>query len=754
MWLARIAGLWNRGWRTRIAILSICAVLIGTAAFLANRFVIPREPLHIAVAMNLTGESSESYGKEALRAVQLCIDAVNQAGGVHGRPVRLDVYDDEANVGTARTVAGQIGRSRALLVLGHLVSTNSGVASPTYRAYSIPAIAPFEVANSVTQSNPYYFRTVYDNTLQGQFAAQYVYHIFKKQTVSVIYSADPMGVSLTEAFNKGFAGQVLNKWGWSPRTDLHHEELHAIVEQLAAGPKPDVVFLPLVDADSSQAVMAIRARGLTMPILVSHGSGMPHYVEYFKGTEQERRQPGFFTKNLYLLAPMLFDSAGEDAQAYAEQFWKHYAAEPSWVGALTYDATRLAVKVLEDVNPRNTEASRDQDRERIRERLARFDRPETAAAGISGPIYFNHNRSVPRPVRVGEYVGDRLITAPEQLTNVASLDTVDVAKELAAGNLIQLKDRYMWRQRVVYTGLYLNELRSLDFPKSIFLADFYLWLRYTGDDSALAFDFPEAVNSRFNPDKPQKQGVLSGLQYRLYRLEQEMRANYDLHDYPFDIQRLPIRIRNTRLPREQLVYTVDMLGGGGPGGMTVAAPRAVGGLPSWALLAVRPFQESFVSQSALGDERLVKAASRLEYSGVTIAILLKRNARAFLVKSLLPLLLLGLILFMTLFLPSTFTKERMAAATTAILTAVVLLTGLRGQTGEVGYTVAIEYGFYVFFGLCMCVIGGNMLTERLHTRNRSAVAIQLQMATRAIFIAGVLMTVLVYWFLFGRHAGS
>ncbi|MBV8215520.1 MAG: hypothetical protein JOZ08_20095 [Verrucomicrobia bacterium] len=65
-----------------------------------------------------------------------------------------------------------------------------------------------------------------------------------------------------------------------------------------------------------------------------------------------------------------------------------------------------------------------------------------------------------------------------------------------------------------------------------------------------------------------------------------------------------------------------------------------------------------------------------------------------------------------------------------MLASAVLLTAINTQLTDVGYTTAIEYGFYAFFGLCLfCVIVG-LLTERLHTRKNPAVADRFDIATR------------------------
>jgi branched-chain amino acid transport system substrate-binding protein len=78
---------------------------------------------------------------------------------------------------------------------------------------------------------------------------------------------------------------------------------------------------------------------------------------------------------------------------------------------------------------------------------------------------------------------------------------------------------------------------------------------------------------------------------------------------------------------------------------------------------------------------------------------------ATLAKSLMPLLLMTLILFASLYFPVDFVKEKMTAAVTGALSGAVLLIAINSQLGAVGYTTVVEYAFYLFFGLCtLCFV--------------------------------------------------
>jgi branched-chain amino acid transport system substrate-binding protein len=86
---------------------------------------------------------------------------------------------------------------------------------------------------------------------------------------------------------------------------------------------------------------------------------------------------------------------------------------------------------------------------------------------------------------------------------------------------------------------------------------------------------------------------------------------------------------------------------------------------------------------------------------------------AILAKTLLPLALMSLIMYASLNFPPAFVKEKITVAITGALSGPVLLSSINSQLGNVGYVIAVEYGFYIFFTLCLLCIVAVLAAERL-----------------------------------------
>src|SRR5260370_27570709 len=100
-------------------------------------------------------------------------------------------------------------------------------------------------------------------------------------------------------------------------------------------------------------------------------------------------------------------------------------------------------------------------------------------------------------------------------------------------------------------------------------------MRLAGDgDGQTQVQFPAVlVRGAFDPAQPVQTGQEDGLSYRLYRINGDFKARFDLHDYPFDTQQLLLHFQNTEQRRGVITYVIDLFALRPPGD---GSPRAQG----------------------------------------------------------------------------------------------------------------------------------------------------------------------------------
>jgi branched-chain amino acid transport system substrate-binding protein len=739
-----MSHLTRRGWAV-IGGLSLALILAAGSVALSWR---DQSPICLAVATSITGPSS-SAGLESFSAAKLYIDEINRTGGVNGHLIELTVFDDASRAEQARANVDAIAQSACVAVLGHYLSTASLAAGPGYQAARIPALTGTSFVDELTKDNPYYFRAQTTSSVQGRSIAEYLRHVLQTPAVHLVHSRDSFGRSFLDGFSAGYEGQAFDIWSFDPEPSARNASAQATADALARQPDQGVVVIG-TGADNIPTVLkAIRRRGMTGPVITAGGAGSEEFLQNFAHEPEEQEQAGFFSRNLYASAPVIFDSAGAPAQAFAISYVHATGRQPGWIAAGANGAARVMIEAIRRARIHARPDSRDADRERIRAELAKMDRPETAVTGLDGLLYFDSHHDMPRPVRVGFFRLGRFVTAPQQLVLIEHPEAMDLERYAQDGQVVSVGSRHYWRQRVVYSGIDIIRLNRIDVRQGTFNIDFFLWMRYAGEDEApTRIEFPALLDrTAFDPTRPLQIGREDGLTYRLYRISGDFKAGYDLRDYPFDVQQLDLRFRNTEEGRKRIAYVVDTFGlrlAGDNGSSTDASPYS--GLQLWKYLQTRYFVTSLPSTSTLGKASAFGSVVRTEYAGFSASVVLQRDFAIFMLKTLLPLFLLAIVVFTTLFFPETLFRERTTIPVTAMLTSAVLLVSVNNQLGDVGYTVAIEILFYAFFGLCLMAMLTAFVHERLRNYGKVRLALALDHSAQVIY-AGTALAIfgLFYW---------
>ncbi len=106
-------------------------------------------------------------------------------------------------------------------------------------------------------------------------------------------------------------------------------------------------------------------------------------------------------------------------------------------------------------------------------------------------------------------------------------------------------------------------------------------------------------------------------------------------------------------------------------------------------------------------------------------------------KTMLPLAVMTLIMWASLFFPHSLVKETVMVVITVALSGAVLLSSINAQLGDVGYILAVEYVFYLFFVLCLLSIVGVLAAERLRRAERKPLARKVTLWMRVIFALAI-----------------
>ncbi|MFN8662224.1 MAG: ABC transporter substrate-binding protein [Thermomicrobiales bacterium] len=702
----------------------------------------------IAYAGPLSGEDA-LIGQEQLQAVQLAVTEQNARGGIGGHNVRIESFDDGNDPARASQIAEMLAAdSRVLLVIGHDQSAATTAAAPIYQKAGLTVISPSSTADTLGAGEPWVFRSIFTNRSEGAFAAEYARHALEAGSASIVSTTGAYETSLADAFARQFdtSGDVRHRWTIDPGN--RDASIQGIVDELRDDPEPGVLFLALKPVDAHALLLALGRADLRPRMLGGEALGFDDFATMFANEPEAQEQPGFFTNGLYVVSPLLYDSLGGDALEFAQRYRTNFGNTPDWFGAKAFDATALglyALEALDGANPASEPLA--ELRQGVQEALAKLVGSHESVVGLEGPLSFNPDRSVKESLSIGVFDLGSLQSAPLQYRATTPAAVPDLDAELASGRVFDLNGEYFRQYRVVYVGVGINGVSEINVQNQTFDADFFLWFRYQGDQDAEDVFFINADDPDTALPDPIDRTEVGDEHFAMYRIDSTFSQPMDFRLYPWDRHALIISLQNVSLSEDDVVYVPDQsnlrqtqderLSSG------VDVTRPFNQVPSWIATRVLFTQDTATTRGTVPDPRSGAPELR-SASTYNVQMAFQRDVRSFLIKNLLPLALLALVTYISLFFSPENAGTRIGFSITSILTTSVLLQSISGNLPDVGYTVAIEWGFYIYIALSALLVMVNITIERWYKARRYAAVAQLDRIARFVYPVVIVAVVTAY----------
>lgn len=343
------------------------------------------------ITIGLAGPFGDPVGAPMRHAARLAVAAVNEAGGIGGRPLALLEFDDHGDPDSAIAVAAALRASPAVAVVGHLWSTTTIAAAPVYAAGDVPLtiVSPSSSSPEVSWLGDHVFRVCPSDEGHGTALADWARQALGLARVGVLYLNDDYGRGVRRAFEARFLARGGEVPGSFPYLDPTLTGL--FLDQLTTA-GADGLLLAGVREDAAEVLAMARGRGLTLPVL---GGDALEGIEAF----------GSAAEGVLVSAAWVPDGRTPEARAFLDAYAAAYPGEPlpNQPAAATWDAVHLLAAVLRAGGA---------DRGAVREQLARVGTDRPAFAGITGTIGFTPEGDLAQgPIAVTVVRGGRAVRA-------------------------------------------------------------------------------------------------------------------------------------------------------------------------------------------------------------------------------------------------------------------------------------------------------------------------------------------------------
>ena len=271
-----------------IGAITTAAVVAGTSAARPGS----TSPIVIGLVANSSGGMS-AYDDPPDNGVTLAVADINAKGGVLGRQLKIDFFDEKTTPSLSATGATKVIGDGAVAVLAscdfdfgspaavtanqhHLIGMSTCAGDPKFGAQGI---------------GPYGYSMANTTNFEGAALAEYAYNNMHWRTAYVI-------TDTTIQYTKGIAGytaQVFQKLGGKidgqDTMSNADQSISAQITRLkAVKPAPDFVILSSFNPGLAAAVKQVRAAGVTLPLIGGAGwdgtywtNGIPKFSNAYHG---------------------------------------------------------------------------------------------------------------------------------------------------------------------------------------------------------------------------------------------------------------------------------------------------------------------------------------------------------------------------------------------------------------------------------------------------------------------------------------
>lgn len=621
-----------------------CAILffLGIVLLFCNPALSNDKEYRLALSASFTGVASDA-GTSFRRAAELAINEINKQGGVNGHQITISFYDDQNDPEKGKEIAREIVNGNYHAVIGHHYSDVSLAAGPIYRDAGLPVISAASTADGITIDNPWYFRTIFSNDAQAKFIANYINQVFSNTEIAIITDSAQYGSGLTDSFLETASALNLNAFQAAVIQQDHTDVIDQIkqaAEELYQDNFEGIIFLASHAPIGADIVRILRDEGLQNTIFVPDAFAAESFTNRLSEQLEGTVSLQFYTRNIFVASPIIFDSANQPAQQFFDEFVQSHNASPDWRAAYTYDTVIVLAEVLKNLQPTQTLTDT---REEIRAGLANINTPEKAVAGITGLNFFDENGDIQKPVVIGNYNNSGLSSALTQFSTIPAISEIsNLERDLNEGSIVRFNDTFMYRTDVVFTGIKPRQIRNFSPDTGLFDMEFDIWLRHQGNTNVTDIEFLNSENevSLGEPIYRKDNGTYV---YELFRIKDTFKINFTDSPPAFRHFHLGTSIRHKRTDRGNLIYVSDLTGMGFMENESAVDQflndRVLGQNTIWVTESINAFSDVQKVSSKGNPEHILKSSSQIPFSTFSYVVELSRDTIT--VKGFLPKMFVG-----------------------------------------------------------------------------------------------------------------
>jgi branched-chain amino acid transport system substrate-binding protein len=341
----------------------------------------------IGVITSLTG-SNAAFGQAHKNGYTIALEEINARGGLLGKKVELDYYDDQSRPDQAvQGVSKLVDQDRVPIVLGAYSSESTRAIVPVVTQKQVPLIMPTAVADNVMESNsPWVFRICAGSSSFALATLDFLKNNGDPKKLAIVYENTNFGQannkSMTEAA-KAAGLELVDSEAYQASSPDYKSLL-----QRVKGKNPEVIYFASYLLDASTLMRQSEQLGLNPKYYTSAGTG-------FAAAEfpTQDKGAGKYAEYTFSVSQWLPSAKWKGSAEFDEKYFKLAGSHPAYHGMEAYAVMVVAAAAIDKAKSEQAQA--------IRDAIKDVNLPETPF----GPVKFDARGQNQHPVLVTQVQG-------------------------------------------------------------------------------------------------------------------------------------------------------------------------------------------------------------------------------------------------------------------------------------------------------------------------------------------------------------
>jgi branched-chain amino acid transport system substrate-binding protein len=356
----------------------------------------------IGVITSLTG-SAAAFGQAHKNGYAIAVAEINAKGGVLGKPIELDYYDDQSKPDQAvQGVAKLVDHDHVPLILGAYSSESTRAIVPAVTQKQVPLIMPTATADNVMESgSQWVFRVCAGSGAYASATIDFLKNNGAPKTVAIVGENTNFGQSNLKSMHEAATAAgltIVDEESYQASSPDYKAMLTRVKDK-----DPEVVYFASYLLDATTLMRQSEQVGLSPKYFTSAGTG-------FAAAEfPTEKGAGKYAEYTFSVSQWLPTAKWAGSKEFDDAFFKLTNAHPAYHAMEAYAALVVAAAAINTAKSDQPAAIRDAIK-------------QTDLQTPFGPVKFDAKGQNPHPVLITQVQGGQYkVVAPADAAEVKAI---------------------------------------------------------------------------------------------------------------------------------------------------------------------------------------------------------------------------------------------------------------------------------------------------------------------------------------------